>query len=245
MFLYHTDHWSGDTNPSDVCVSFPEFSVPVVVGTLFKYNQFSSICFIWTFSSQSFRYTLSIQSKKTSDTLLRKDKEVYLKDWLENVQIKQIEENWLYLKRVPTTTGTENFSSQSFRYTSLSFLSRVSLVFFDWMDRINQSLLANFLCWFSKCDRRRRYVLATSFRTGYFHEWYLDTWYMEYRSIIHRYGRYLYKKELLKHKNNRSFWTWRYITNVLSKKAALHQVITSTKWKIGDGDKIFVTAPII
>ena len=27
---------------------------------------------------------------------------------------------------------------------------------------------------------------------------------MEYRSIIHRYGRYLYKKELLKHKNNRS-----------------------------------------
>ncbi len=26
-----------DTNPSDVCVSFPEFStVPVVVGTLFK-----------------------------------------------------------------------------------------------------------------------------------------------------------------------------------------------------------------
>ena len=51
---------------------------------------------------------------------------------------------------------------------------------------------------------RRRYFLSTSFRTGYFHEWYLDTWYMEYCSIIHRYVRYLYKKELLKHKNNRS-----------------------------------------
>ena len=47
---------------------------------------------------------------------------------------------------------------------------------------------------FQNVMRRRRYVLATSFRTGYFHEWYLDTWYMEYRSIIHRYGRYLYKK---------------------------------------------------